>query len=112
MTQTLLRTGIFLSLVTILGITEVRWPQNRTAPDRRRRWSVNFAIGELDIVAVRLLMPWLAVDAASWSAAHHAGILRERKLAHAGESEWIPSGFNRAGPRWTRAACRAVTPAL
>jgi len=76
MTQALLRAGVFLSLITILGIAERRWPQNRAAADRRRRWPVNFALGALDVLAVRLLMPWLAVDAARWSAAHHAGILR------------------------------------
>lgn len=76
MTQALLRAGVFLSLITILGIAERRWPQNRTPPDRRRRWTANFALGALDVVAVRLLMPWLAVDAARWSAAHHEGILR------------------------------------
>ena len=76
MTQALLRAGIFFSLVTILGITERRWPQNQSAADRRHRWPINFVLGAIDVVAVRLLMPWVAVDAARWSAVHHSGILR------------------------------------
>jgi len=76
MSEALLRTGSFASLVVILAIAEWRWPRNPTAPDRRHRWPVNFVLGAINVVAVRLLMPWLAVDAARWSAVHHAGLLR------------------------------------
>lgn len=67
MTQALLRAGIFLSLVTILGITERRWPQNQSAVDRRHRWPRNVAFGALDVIVVRRLMPRRALDAARWS---------------------------------------------
>lgn len=76
MTEALLRAGTFASLVVILAIAEWRWPRNPAAPDRRHRWPVNFVLGAIDVVAVRGLMPWLAVDAARWSMLHRVGLLR------------------------------------
>ena len=76
MNEALLRAGTFTGLVAILAIAEWRWPRNPAAPDRRRRWPVNFVLGAANVVAVRLLMPWVAVDAARWSAMHHTGLLQ------------------------------------
>lgn len=76
MTEALLRAGLFASLLAILSIAEWRWPRNPAAPDRRHRWPVNFVLGATNVVAVRVVMPWLAVDAARWSAVHRVGLLR------------------------------------
>ena len=76
MFDALLRGGIFASLVAILAIAERRWPRSAATPDRRHRWPVNFTLGAINLLAVRVLMPWLAVDAARWSALHGNGLLR------------------------------------
>lgn len=74
MNEVSIRAGTFLALVVALLIAERRWPRSRTTPDRRHRWPVNFALGAIDIATVRVLMPWLAVDAARWDAIHRFGL--------------------------------------
>ena len=76
MIEALLRAATFASLVAILAFAEWRRPRNPTAPDRRHRWPVNFTLGVINVVAVRVLMPWVAVDAAHWSELHRTGLLR------------------------------------
>jgi len=70
-----LRIAVFVALVLVLGLAEWRWPRNRARPGRRRRWPVNFGFGALNVLTVRLLLPWLAVDAALWAQANQLGVL-------------------------------------
>jgi len=71
----LLRLSLFLVLVVVLATTERVWPRHAAAPRRKRRWPMNFGLGFLGALAVRMLMPWLAVDAAIWARATHLGLL-------------------------------------
>ncbi len=71
----LLRLSLFLALVVVLAAAERVWPRHVAPPRRGRRWPVNFGLGLLGALAVRLLMPWLAVDAAAWARAAHVGLL-------------------------------------
>ncbi|MEO8999288.1 MAG: sterol desaturase family protein [Rhodanobacter sp.] len=71
------RLAIFLILLTLLGIAEWRWPRHLAPPDRRRRWLVNLGLGIVGALSVRLLLPWLAVDAALWARAHDFGLLHQ-----------------------------------
>ena len=71
----MLRLWFFLSLLSLLGIAERIWPQHSAAPQRRVRWPVNFGLGVIDVLCLRLLLPWLAIDAAVWAHANNIGLL-------------------------------------
>lgn len=75
MNGVVVRIAIFVALVALLGLAEWRWPQHHASPGRLRRWPVNFGFGLLNVACVRLLLPWLAVDAAIWAQARHIGLL-------------------------------------
>ncbi len=79
----LIRISVFVALVAALGLVERLRPRHLAAPHRRRRWPVNFALGAIDALAVRILMPWLAVDAARWAQDHGTGLLPWLGLATA-----------------------------
>lgn len=46
-----------------------------TAPRRRQRWIVNLGLAAIDALCLRLVMPWLAIDAALWAQAQQFGLL-------------------------------------
>ena len=69
------RLTLFLILLTLLGVAEWRWPRHLAAPQRRRRWVANLGLGVVGTLSVRLLLPWLAVDAGLWASAHDFGLL-------------------------------------
>ena len=69
------RLWLFLSLLALLGIAERLWPRHSAAPLRRNRWPVNLGLGAIDALCLRLLLPWLAIDAALWAQANHVGVL-------------------------------------
>ena len=75
MTDAPLRLTIFLSLLLLFGAAEYFWPRQRIAPQRRRRWVVNLGLAVIGTLCVRLLMPWLAIDAAVWARTREFGIL-------------------------------------
>lgn len=75
MSNTTLRLLVFLSLLTLLGIAERLWPRHAAAPVRPRRWPVNFGLGVINVLCIRLLLPWVAVDAASWAQENGIGVL-------------------------------------
>jgi len=70
-----LRLWLFLSLLALLGIAERFWPRHAAAPHRRQRWPVNLGLGLINALCLRLLLPWLAVDAALWAQAENVGVL-------------------------------------
>lgn len=74
MTETWIRGSVFMSLIGLLTIAEMRWPRNRGPANRRHRWPVNLALGATNVLAVSLLMPWIAIDAARWTAIHEVGL--------------------------------------
>jgi sterol desaturase/sphingolipid hydroxylase (fatty acid hydroxylase superfamily) len=71
----MLRLACFLLLLTILGVAEAIWPRHSADPLRRRRWPVNFGLGLLNVLCLKVLLPWLAVDAALWAQSNHLGLL-------------------------------------
>lgn len=77
----MIRLWTFLSLLLILGIAERLWPQHSAAPRRRVRWLVNLSLGAIDLFCVRLLLPWLAVDAAVWAHVNNVGVLPHLHLS-------------------------------
>jgi sterol desaturase/sphingolipid hydroxylase (fatty acid hydroxylase superfamily) len=76
-----LRIGIFFVLLGVLVLAERRWPRHMAAPDRMRRWPPNLGLAIIDTLALRLLLPWLAVDAAIYAQAHAIGLLHALTLA-------------------------------
>lgn len=71
----LLRLAIFTGLWLLLALAEWRWPRHMQNRDPLRRWTSNFGMSLIDVVLLRLLLPWLAIDAALWATAHHFGAL-------------------------------------
>ena len=69
------RAAVFLILLMLLALAEWRWPRHRGAPDRRHRWPANLGFGVAGALSLRVLMPWLAIDAAVWAAENHVGLL-------------------------------------
>ena len=75
MNATAWRASIFALLLVLLVLAEWRWPRHQGDPDRRHRWPVNLGFGLAGALCLRLLMPWLAIDAALWARQHHVGLL-------------------------------------
>ena len=75
MNEALWRASIFGLLLLILALAEWRWPRHRAAPQRAWRWSSNLGFGLAGALCVRVLMPWLAIDAALWAQRHQLGLL-------------------------------------
>ncbi|MGA9341874.1 MAG: sterol desaturase family protein [Rhodanobacteraceae bacterium] len=71
----LLRLGIFIGVWIVCAFAEARWPRHLQRREAARRWTANFGMSLIDTVLLRLLLPWLAVDAALWSRAHAFGLL-------------------------------------
>jgi sterol desaturase/sphingolipid hydroxylase (fatty acid hydroxylase superfamily) len=59
----------------MLGTAERLWPRHSAAPLRSVRWPVNLALGAINVLCLRLLAPWLAIDAAQWAQATNVGVL-------------------------------------
>ncbi len=66
---------LFVSVLALLAIAERFWPRHAASPYRSHRWPANLGLGLIDALCLRLLLPWLAVDAALWAQAEHVGML-------------------------------------
>ncbi|TAL85924.1 MAG: sterol desaturase family protein [Rhodanobacter sp.] len=75
MSENALRMLSFLSLLVLMGLAEWRWPRQHDTARRGKRWPVNLGLGAINVLALRVLMPWLAIDAALWAETHHVGLL-------------------------------------
>lgn len=75
MSENALRTAVFLGLLVVMGIAEWRWPRQQGTARRGKRWPINLGLGAINVLAVRVLMPWLAIDAALWAQASQFGLL-------------------------------------
>lgn len=75
MNDTTLRLLLFLSLLTLLGVAERLWSRHAAAPQRKKRWTVNLSLGVINALCLRLLQPWLAVNAALWAQKNDIGVL-------------------------------------
>ncbi len=75
MNATVWRISVFLLLLVMLALAEWRWPRHQGDPDRRHRWPANLGFGLAGALCLRVLMPWLAIDAAFWARQNHIGLL-------------------------------------
>ena len=73
--EALVRLAIFLALLLLLIAAESLWPRHLAPRMRLRRWPANLGLGLVDVLMVRLLLPWLALDAARYAQAHQLGLL-------------------------------------
>jgi sterol desaturase/sphingolipid hydroxylase (fatty acid hydroxylase superfamily) len=71
----MLRLTLFFVLLSMLGVAEAIWPRHSAAPRRDQRWPVNLGLGCFNALCLKVLLPWLAVDAALWAHAKHFGLL-------------------------------------
>lgn len=69
------RLGIFVALWAVLALAEWWRPRHVAPAERLRRWPINLGLAALDTICLRLLMPWLAVDAALWAGTYRVGLL-------------------------------------
>ncbi|MDQ6647299.1 MAG: sterol desaturase family protein, partial [Pseudomonadota bacterium] len=71
MSAVLWRGSVFLLLLVVLALAEWRWPRHQSDPHRLHRWPANLGFGIAGALCLRLLMPWLAIDAAVWARQNH-----------------------------------------
>jgi sterol desaturase/sphingolipid hydroxylase (fatty acid hydroxylase superfamily) len=72
--EPLLRLGLFAAVWLLLAFAEWRWPRRREDMQRRGRWTANFGLVLIDSLALRLLLPFLAVEAALLAAERGWGL--------------------------------------
>ncbi len=75
MSATSWRISIFVVLLILLAFAERRWPRHHGDTDRRHRWPANLGFGLAGALCLRVLMPWLAIDAALWASENDVGLL-------------------------------------
>lgn len=75
MSATLWRISVFAALLLLLALAEWRWPRHQDQPDRRHRWPANLGFGLAGALCLRVLLPWLAIDAALWARDNDFGVL-------------------------------------
>jgi len=69
-----LRLSVFLGVLIALMILEALFPRKARTQTRRRRWTTNIGIIIADTLAVRLLIPVLAVGVAAFASAKGWGL--------------------------------------
>ncbi|MEP6940622.1 MAG: sterol desaturase family protein, partial [Rudaea sp.] len=84
-----LRLCLFLGLLGALALAEYRWPRHTAAAVRSRRWPANLGLGFVDTLLLRILLPWLAVDAAVYAQIHGIGLLHVQALPT--PTDWLLS---------------------
>lgn len=75
MSEVFWRAGIFGVLLVALALVEWHWPRHRANPQRAWRWSANLGFGLTGALCLRVLLPWLAIDAALWAQQNKFGLL-------------------------------------
>lgn len=70
-----IRLAAALSALTLIGAAQWRWRRDPLPEHRAVIAASNLALGVLGVIAVRLMVPWVAVDAALWSQQHGFGLL-------------------------------------
>jgi sterol desaturase/sphingolipid hydroxylase (fatty acid hydroxylase superfamily) len=70
----ILRIVVFVAAVLLLLLWERAAPWRRTA-GRLGGFATNIGLGGLNTLLLRLLLPWLAIDAALWAQSHGTGLL-------------------------------------
>jgi sterol desaturase/sphingolipid hydroxylase (fatty acid hydroxylase superfamily) len=58
------RFACFLTVLLILTIWELIWPRRTLQGTKSNRWATNFGLAFIDTVTLKVLMPFLAVEAA------------------------------------------------
>ena len=62
--ETSIRLGVFLLVFIVMAAMETLFPRKRRATQHRARWTTNWAFLMIDMLALRVVMPVLAVGAA------------------------------------------------
>ncbi|MCC6795051.1 MAG: sterol desaturase family protein [Candidatus Hydrogenedentes bacterium] len=75
--ETLIRLGVFLGILVIMGLLEVMAPRRPPSVSKARRWFCNLGIVVVDTIVVRLAVPAAAVGAAVMAQQNEWGILNQ-----------------------------------
>ena len=73
--EALFRLSIFFGVLVFLGFVEFAFPRRERTFKRVKRWRVNLAIAVIDTLALRFLLPILAVGTALWVEMNQIGLL-------------------------------------
>lgn len=68
-----LRLAVFLLVLFTVSICENLWPRRPLRFGQQRQWS-NYGLSVLNTLVLRVLMPWLAIDAAVYAEQHKLGL--------------------------------------
>lgn len=72
--ESILRLGVFLSILLTMMLAEALFPRKARTKTRQRRWLTNLLIIVVDNIVLRLLFPIVAVGTAIWATANGWGI--------------------------------------
>lgn len=75
--ENLIRTGTFITMVCVMLLLEALFPRKTRTQPRQGRWLTNLGIVVLDSIALRLLVPLLAIEVADQMAARHWGLFNQ-----------------------------------
>ena len=70
------RLSIFLGALLLLAALECLAPRRQRSFSRPRRWPTNLAIAAIDTLALRFLLPVLAVGSALWAEMNQIGLMQ------------------------------------
>lgn len=72
--EQVIRPGIFLGLLVLLGSAEFLFPLAKRKCTRARQWMINLSIVLIDAVTLKLIFPILAVGLAQYASEHSIGL--------------------------------------
>jgi sterol desaturase/sphingolipid hydroxylase (fatty acid hydroxylase superfamily) len=75
--ESLWRLAAFLAVLGVLLAGERRWPRYAVPPGRGAITRANLWLGAVDVLTLRLLLPWLAYDMALWAQRESFGLLHQ-----------------------------------
>ena len=75
-----LRLGVFATVFATMAVLEIFWPRRQRQLPRGQRWLTNATLVALDTLALRVVLPVLAVGTAELAATHHWGLLNRLAL--------------------------------
>lgn len=85
--ETAIRLAAFAGLLALFVAAEALWPRRARVQPRAPRWTTNLALGLIDAVLVRILVPVLAAGAALWAERQGIGLLNS--LPEVAVSGWL-----------------------
>ncbi len=74
-TELNIRIGVFLVMLIVMGLAEIRWPRRPLDAPKGQRWFSNISISFISSILARIIAPIAPVGAAMYCAEHGFGLL-------------------------------------